>query len=87
MKGNVFGTFGSTGRSSRPHLHFGVMRNGKWVNPRTNLKMVAANKLEGQRKNMFLKQVEDLKGRIALGKQSYYAKLDNNTGETSELQR
>jgi murein DD-endopeptidase MepM/ murein hydrolase activator NlpD len=38
-RGDVLGALGSTGRSSGPHLHYGIYRNGQAVNPRYYLKL------------------------------------------------
>ncbi len=38
-RGEVVGYLGSTGRSSGPHLHYGIYRNGQAVNPRYYLKL------------------------------------------------
>jgi murein DD-endopeptidase MepM/ murein hydrolase activator NlpD len=38
-RGDVIGYLGSTGRSSGPHLHYSIYRNGQAVNPRHYLKL------------------------------------------------
>jgi murein DD-endopeptidase MepM/ murein hydrolase activator NlpD len=52
-QGTFIGRVGSTGRSTGPHLHFGIYKNGRAINPQ-RVVTVTKTKLKGQKKKEFL---------------------------------
>ena len=56
-QGDVIGYLGNTGLSTGPHLHFGVMRYGKWINPK-KIKHSARITLKGKAKKEYLSYIK-----------------------------
>ena len=62
-QGTIIGYVGSTGRSTGPHLHYEVIKNGKKTNP-LSVRLPAGDTLKDNELKNFLNQLTSIDGRI-----------------------